>query len=131
MLKVEIKPTKYSNIREIDSLITNNLSYINNDEIFESKDYFSSKEKALAAILPGQVILPKVYQDIFVLPLEDLFSNHFDTVLEAIEKSDPLDKKYQIPFRDYIEAINQRNLGILKKELHGFQIVIDISMQDI
>ena len=126
MSEKELYHSKYSNLRQISSLISNNLSYIRNTEEDETKDYFSSKENALSAILSGYATLPEKYHDIFVSPLKDLFTNHFDRVLKDIKNTrSPLEKKFQIPFRDYIEAIDHRKDGLLKKEEHAFQVVID------
>lgn len=118
--------SKYSNLRELRSLITNNLSYIKNMEEYETKDYFSSKENTLSAILSGYATLPERYHDTFVSPLKDLFANHFDRIVQDIKNNpDETERKYQIPFRDYIEAIDHRKEGPLKKEEHAFQVVID------
>lgn len=87
---------------------------------------FSLKDNALAAILSGYASLPERYHEIFVTSLKDLFTKHFDKVLQDIKNTrSPLHKKFQIPFRDYIEAIDYTKGDLLKKEEHAFQVVID------
>jgi hypothetical protein len=87
----------------------------------EQRDYFSSKENALSAILSGYAILPKVYHSVFVDPLKELFTNHFDQVLQDISASGGDD----IPFRDWLDSIQQRNDKYLREPTHAFQYLMN------
>jgi hypothetical protein len=116
----EISAARFSEMRKLSSLINANKPSLTSTENYEKKDYFSSKEKALSAILPGYAVLPEVYHPVFVKPLEEYFRNSFDRVLDDI-KQDP----YQVPHRDYLDSIQQRNEGYLKPATHAFQAVIN------
>jgi hypothetical protein len=111
-----ISAAKYSKLSKISSMISENRKSIESKENSEQKDYFSSKENALSAILPGYAVLPKVYHSIFVDPIKELFTNHFDEILQAMTTSEEGD----IPFRDWLDAIQQRKDQYLKEPTHAF-----------
>ena len=76
-----VSAAKYAELSKISSLISENRKSIESKENSEQKVYFSSKENALSAILPGYAVLPKVYHSIFVDPLKELFTNHFHEII--------------------------------------------------
>jgi hypothetical protein len=116
-----ISTAKFTELRKISSIISENKKSIESKENSEQKDYFSSKENALSAILPGYVILPKVYHSIFVDPIKELFTNHFDKILQDMATSEDGD----IPFRDWLDAIQQRKDQYLREPTHAFHYLIN------
>jgi hypothetical protein len=64
--------------------------------------------------------LPKTYHSVFVTPLEDLFKNHFDKVTGINDQSGG-----DIPFRDWLDSIQQRNDRYLLPQTHAFQDVVN------
>jgi len=117
--EIGISPSNYSELKDISSLITRNKSFIDSEEDSEKKDYFTSKENALSAILPGYDLLPQVYHAVFVTPLKELFTNYFDLVASHINMNS------DIPYRDWIDTIQQRKEGYLKSATNSFQVVLD------
>src|SRR5215207_1989340 len=107
----EVSAPRYSEMRQLSSLINANKPSLESAEDYEKKDYFSSKEKALSAVLPGYAILPEAYHSVFVKTLEIYFRNSFDRVLAEIKD---IRNPYQIPYRDWCDSIQQRSEGYLK-----------------
>jgi hypothetical protein len=118
--KPGIEPSKYVELKDFSSLIAKNKTYVISEEDSEKQDYFSSKEKALSAINQGYDILPKIYHAAFVTPLKEFVDRSFDSILTNIKS-----KGSDIPYRDWIDSIQQRKEGYLRLSSHAFNAVID------
>jgi hypothetical protein len=116
---VELK-SKFVELKEFSVLIDRTQSSILGTEDSKKEEYFTTRQDALSTIYAGYTVLPPVYIAAFVDPLKDLFTNFFDDISKVIKL-----KNNDVPYRDWLDCIQQRKMNYLLAPTHAFEQVVN------
>ena len=103
-------------LSDFPSLLSKTRAMTSSREDSPQEDYFDTKEKALSYIYDAYTVLPSVYHSVFVDPLKNLFTNNYDQIVASIDQTGR-----DIPWREWLDSINQRKTGYRRQDTHAFE----------
>ena len=127
-MTVENMPTfDLAKLENFNVLVNKSADVIESNEDSIREDYFSLDEKeansfATSIIYYGYAVLPPIYHSVFVDPLKNYFTSKYSEIRKYVEMDTT---KKHTPFREWLDAINQRKNGHLKEASYAFEEVVN------